>query len=148
MTTGLWYHVAAVRGSSFIQLFVNGQLDSQTNINFPQDYGTNALYFGTSGQAYWDRKLHGALDEVSLYNRALAPGEIAAIYAAGGSGKCKAPSVSISLSALDTQPVAALAIGGLVNQTYGIEIAADLGQPGGWIGLTNLTLDAPTNVSV
>jgi hypothetical protein len=146
VTTGLWYHVAGARGSNFIQLYVNGQLDSQTNISFPLDYGTNALYFGTSGQAYWDRKFHGALDEVSLYNRALAAGEIAAIYSAGGLGKCKAPSLSISLSVMDTQNVAALIIGGLVNQTYGIEITTDPGQPAAWIGLTNLTLDAPTNV--
>ena len=92
MTTNVWYHLAAVRGSNFIQLYVNGQLDSQTNVSFPQDYGTNALYFGTSGQPYWDRKLKGALDEVSLYNRALAAGEIAGIYAAGSAGKCRAPS--------------------------------------------------------
>ena len=230
VTTDAWYHVAGVRGSNFIQLYVNGQLDGQTNLDFPQDYGTNALYFGTSGQAYWDHKLNGALDEVSLYNRALSPGEIAAIYSAGGLGKCKAPNLvtqpqdqlrywggsvafaaaavganplsyqwqkdsvpvadattsslmltnlqltdaggyalqvtnvygsatsrqavltikvadlSISLSVMDTQNVAALTIGGLVNQTYGIETAADLSQTNSWTGLTNLTLDVPTNV--
>ena len=31
------------------------------------------------------------MDEVTLYNRALSPAEIAAIYAAGPAGKCKAP---------------------------------------------------------
>jgi hypothetical protein len=29
------------------------------------------------------------LDEVSLYNRALSPGEIASIYSAGAAGKCR-----------------------------------------------------------
>jgi hypothetical protein len=47
----------------------------QTNVNFPQNYGTLPLYFGTSGQSYWDHKLRGALDEVSLYNRALSSNE-------------------------------------------------------------------------
>jgi len=87
--TGLWYHVAAVRGANFLQLFVNGQLQGQTAVSFAQSYGTFPLYFGTSGQSYWDRKLKGMLDEVSLYSRPLSSNEIAAIYAADASGKCK-----------------------------------------------------------
>src|SRR5208283_4090461 len=59
--------------------------------SFPQDYGNFPLYFGTSGQSTWDRKLNGILDEVSLYNRALSSNEIAAIYVAGSAGKCKTP---------------------------------------------------------
>jgi hypothetical protein len=31
----------------------------------------------------------GLLDEISIYNRALASNEVAAIYSAGSSGKCK-----------------------------------------------------------
>jgi O-glycosyl hydrolase len=96
IATGVWYHVAAVRGSNFMQLYVNGQLEGQTNITFAQSYGTLPLYFGTTGQSYWDHKLAGNLDEVTLYNRPLASNEIAAIYAAGAAGKCKttnAPSI-------------------------------------------------------
>ena len=100
LATGVWYHVAAVRGSNFTQLYVNGQLQAQTNVTFAQNYGTLPLYFGTSGQSYWDHKLAGNLDEVSLYNRPLASNEIAAIYAAGAAGKCKAGSGP----AITTQP--------------------------------------------
>jgi hypothetical protein len=89
VTTGLWYHVAGVRGSDFTQLYVNGQLERQTNVTFPQDYGNYPLFLGSSGQAYWDGKLKGSLDEVSLYNRTLSSNEIAAIYMAGSAGKCK-----------------------------------------------------------
>src|SRR5208337_1467434 len=92
ISTSVWYHVAAVRGSNFMQLYVNGQLESQTNVSFAQDYGTLPLYFGTSGETYWDGKLNGRLDEASLYNRALSSNEVAAIYAAGAAGKCKGPS--------------------------------------------------------
>jgi hypothetical protein len=88
ISTGVWYHVAAVRGSNFMQLYVNGQLESQTNVSFPQNYGSLPLLFGTSGESYWDGKLKGRLDEVSLYNRALGSNEIAALYAAGAVGKC------------------------------------------------------------
>jgi hypothetical protein len=89
LSTGVWYHVAGVRGPDYLQLFVNGQLQSQTPVSFAQSYGTLPLFFGTSGQSFWDHKLNGRLDEVSLYNRALSAGEISAIYAAGVAGKCK-----------------------------------------------------------
>src|SRR6185295_18900003 len=56
VATGIWYHVAGVRGTNFLQLFVNGQLEGETNVNFPQYYGNSPLFFGTSGQAEWDRK--------------------------------------------------------------------------------------------
>ena len=87
--TNVWYHVAGVRGTNFVQLYVNGQLAGQASVTFVQNYGTTPLYLGTSGQSYWDHKLKGWLDEASLYNRALSAGEIAAIYGAGAAGKCK-----------------------------------------------------------
>ncbi|HSU55756.1 MAG TPA: LamG-like jellyroll fold domain-containing protein, partial [Candidatus Dormibacteraeota bacterium] len=90
ISTGTWYHIAAVRGSNFMQIYVNGNLENQTSVSFPQDYGTLPLYFGTSGESFWDRKLYGLLDEVSLYNRVLSSNEIAAIYVAGAAGKCGA----------------------------------------------------------
>ena len=89
LTTNVWYHVAAVRAANFIQLYVNGNLEAQSSVSFPQDYGSLPLFLGTSGASYWDRKLNGALDEVSLYNRALSPSEIAAIYDTGAAGKCR-----------------------------------------------------------
>jgi hypothetical protein len=91
VATGAWYHVAAVRASNFAQLYVNGQLERQTNVSFAQDYGNLPLFFGTTGQGFWDHKFKGWLDEVSLYNRALSSNEIASIYAAGAAGKCSAP---------------------------------------------------------
>src|SRR5208283_2995246 len=97
--TNVWYHLAGVRGSNYIQLYVNGQLEAQTSVDFPIGYGDFPLYFGTTGESYWDHKFGGALDEVSLYNRALSASEIAAIYAAGRQGKCKTPTLlSIALS--------------------------------------------------
>src|SRR5205807_1862483 len=90
VSAGVWYHVAAVRDPNSIRLYVNGQLEKQTNVAFPQDYGTLPLFFGSSGQSYWDHKFKGVLDEVSLYNRALGSNEIAAVFTAGASGKCKA----------------------------------------------------------
>jgi len=89
VTTNVWYHLAGVRGSNYIQLYFNGVLEAQANVNFPQDYGNWPLYFGTSGQSYYDRKLNGVIDEVALYNRALSADEIAVLYTVGAAGKCK-----------------------------------------------------------
>ena len=89
--TNVWYFVVGVRGSNYLQLYINGNLEAQTNADFSQDYGTEPLYFGTSGQSYYDHKLGGSLDEVSLYNRVLSSNEIAAVYQAGIAGKCKKP---------------------------------------------------------
>jgi hypothetical protein len=97
LTTGTWYHVACVRGSNFTQIYVNGQLERQTNVSFAQNYGAHPLYFGSSGQSYWDHKLKGSLDEVSIYNRALSAGEISSIYASGAAGKCK-PGAGLAIS--------------------------------------------------
>jgi hypothetical protein len=94
ISTGVWYHVAGVRGSNFAQIYVNGQLQNQLPVTFPQDYGVLPLNFGTTGQPAWDRKLQGQLDEVAIFNRALASNEIAAVYAAGAFGKCKTVSIT------------------------------------------------------
>jgi hypothetical protein len=89
VTTNVWYHLAGVRGSNYISIYFNGKLEAQTPVNFPQDYGNYPLYFGTSGQAFYDRRLNGVIDEVALYNRALSAEEIATLYTVGAAGKCK-----------------------------------------------------------
>ncbi len=108
VTTNVWYHVVGVRGSNFIQLYVNGQMQGQGVASFPQDYGNFPLYFGSSGQA-WDRKFAGLLDEVSLYNRPLSSNEIAAIYAAGAAAKCKEVNITTGPQS-QTQPQGATAV--------------------------------------
>jgi hypothetical protein len=107
---------------------VNGQLQAQTTVTFAQSYGTLTLYFGTSGQSFWDHKLNGRLDEVSLYNRALSAGDIAAIYAAGVAGKCKGPSGS---SAQFLAPV-------VVNGSLRVTLSGEIGRSYGILASTNL----------
>jgi hypothetical protein len=133
--TSVWYHVAAIRGSNFIQLYVNGQLESQTNVAFAQDYGPLPLYFGTSHETYWDGKLNGRLDEVSLYNRALSSNEVAALYAAGAAGKCKV----VTGLTINTQPRSqTLAAGSSATFSVGVTGAAPLGYQWQFNG-TNLS---------
>ena len=152
--TNVWYHLAGVygsmNGSNYIQLYVNGVLEGQTNVDFPVGYGNFPLYFATTGQSYYDHKFGGALDEIGFYNRALSSNEIAGIYAAGHAGKCKMPtavSIGLSSGAQPSQVFPALTIGGLAGQAYGIQASATLpGATNDWVGLTNLTLSGSADV--
>ena len=154
VTTGLWYHVAGVRGSNFTRLYVNGQLESETNVVFPQDYGTNALFFGSSGDSAWDRKFAGLLDEVCLYSRALSADEIGAIYSAGSAGKCLE-------AAFTTQPESQTVLLGS-NVTFTVNVSGPAlnyqwyfndtnvldGATNSTLSLTNLSLSQSGNYSV
>ncbi len=94
---GVWYHVAGTYDSSsgYLGIYVNGVLEGTAYAGFPLDYGTAPVLIGTSGE-WFDGKLQGAVDEVSIYNRALATNEIAAIYNAGSAGKCTTTSIASS----------------------------------------------------
>ena len=45
IATNVWYHVAGVRGSNFVQLYLNGQMVGQTTVTFAQNYGTLPPFF-------------------------------------------------------------------------------------------------------
>jgi len=91
LSTGVWYHVAAVRMGNTNQIYLNGLLLSQ------QVSGSN-INSGIGGTAYigeiapngipLTRFFDGQIDELSLFNRALSQSEIGAIYAAGSAGMC------------------------------------------------------------
>ncbi len=147
--TNEWYHVAGVRGSNFIQLYVNGVFQGQSNVDFPVGYGNFPLYFATTGQSYYDHKYAGAIDEPALYNRALSGDEIRAIYEAGRQGKCKVPTV-VSIDLSNGSPMAhpELTIAGIPGQAYGIQASSSpLAPTNAWVGLlTNQTLSNSTAV--
>jgi alpha-tubulin suppressor-like RCC1 family protein len=154
MQTGIWYHLAAVRGPNFIQLYTNGQMAAQAPVNFPQNYGNHPLYFGTSGQPSYDAKMQGLLDEVTFYNRALTASEIAAIYAAGTAGKCKEPEITlqpesqaIAIGSLATFTVAATGFGALTYQ-WRLDDVPLPGATNAMLTVTNLKLTDQGNYSV
>lgn len=86
---GVWYHVAASYDGNQSILYVNGVAEASATAGFALDYDTTPLFIGTTGTwAPYLNMFGGLIDEVSLYNRALSTGEIAAIYNAGAAGKC------------------------------------------------------------
>lgn len=82
--TNQWYHLAVVRSGSVFTMFRDGvAIGSETNsMAIPNP--SAPLTIGRAEDFYFN----GRLDEVSVYNRALSAGEVAAIYSARSSGKC------------------------------------------------------------
>src|ERR1043165_9918202 len=82
-----WHHIlGALKKGLYAQLYVDGQLVNQsTNFTGATSDGTSPLFIGRRGDGQF---FEGRVDEVSIYNRALASNEVAALYAAGSAGKC------------------------------------------------------------
>jgi hypothetical protein len=82
--TNQWYHLGLTREGSVYRLYLNGA-PAATETNSSPIPSANAPL--TIGQAE-DFFMQGLMDEISIYDRALTPGEIAGIYQAGSFGTC------------------------------------------------------------
>lgn len=104
IVAGSWHHVAFVSdglGTPY-RVYLDGVQLSAGVVNgsgylpgaWFADVGAGEdLFLGKARAA--SLFLNGALDEVAVYNRALTSAEIQSLHAAGSSGKCPPPSVSV-----------------------------------------------------
>ena len=88
ITPGVWYHVAYTYDQSAMKLYCNGQ-PVATNVIGAKAIATSISNLHISGDDNSHSYFDGLIDEPTVYNRALSADEIAAIYNAGSSGKCK-----------------------------------------------------------
>ena len=91
VAVGQWTHVAATydTATGVNKIYVNGQLASQRLR--PGGITESSLNVLIGREAsHLPRPFKGLIDEVEIFNRPLAAAEIQSIFAAGGSGKCKA----------------------------------------------------------
>jgi hypothetical protein len=82
LPTGVWTHVAVVVGPAGLALYVDGVLVASSSAVTlrPADMARTLFdYIGRSNYA-WDPYLDGGIDEFRIYNRALSPAEIQALY--------------------------------------------------------------------
>lgn len=86
---GQWFHFAETydAATQTATAYVNGVASG--TINTAVEFDGQPLYIGAdTDNGPPQTFLNGAADEVQVYNRALSPTEIAAIYNAGGNGQC------------------------------------------------------------
>ncbi len=89
LSTNKWYHVAATYNSGLasgnLKLYINGVEDTYVgNGNFTSGVGdTTGGYTNIAKDPVNGRNFDGALDDVRVYSRPLAPAEIMALYKAG-----------------------------------------------------------------
>jgi hypothetical protein len=94
LTERVWHHVAATYASGALTIFVDGSLavTDRTSFTLTTSEGGTSYIGGFPPSFLQDPSnpawLTGAVDEVSVYNRALAPAEIRGIFLAGSLGKC------------------------------------------------------------
>jgi hypothetical protein len=94
---GVFHHAAFVRNGVALEIYVDGVLDASNNASGIANIINSDVF--RAGQTVCvgvdtSRPFVGELDELGLYDRALAPAEIYAIYQAGSEGKCKTPSIT------------------------------------------------------
>jgi len=77
LAVGTWYHVAVVVRGNMVSLFVNGKFDGSKTRSIAGPTTTDPLAFGYGG---WNDHYAGSLDDVRIYNRALADDEIAGLH--------------------------------------------------------------------
>ena len=93
---GTWHSVAGVFNNGSLDIYVNGVLDNGvvTGENQGTFINTNAYNFVWIGalvrsdQSFDSQHFQGLIDEVAIFNRALAAEEIASIYSASTAGIC------------------------------------------------------------
>jgi hypothetical protein len=81
----VWTHLAGTFDGTTLRLYVNGALVA-TNAGSLGPTTSASLLIGGSGDC---ATTDGLIDEVEIYNRALSDAEVAAIFNAGSTGKCK-----------------------------------------------------------
>ena len=90
------HHLAVTKSGSTVIFFIDGTAYSAAAYNPGFAFSTVAA-IGARGDNL-DNSFLGMIDEVAIYNRALATNEIQAIYHAGLSGKCVVPVAPVIIS--------------------------------------------------
>ena len=98
VVAGQFQHLALTydRLSGVARLFRNAIVVREKNLGsfIPQTKSDMYLAYRPASTPGGPLSLSGIIDEPAIYNRALSPAEIQAVYEAGAAGKCKLPTIS------------------------------------------------------
>ncbi len=88
--TNTWVHIGfACASNGFVYLMMNGNVVDSSAWTVPPVISGGSLAIGGSGLSAV------TLDEISIYDRFLAPAEMNSIYTGGSDGKCKRPDLAL-----------------------------------------------------
>jgi CSLREA domain-containing protein len=105
---GAFHHLAVVRQGTSAFLYIDGVLDQSGSASVIANINSGAFRAGFA--SFNIARFTGNLDEIEIFNRALAPSEVQDIYNAPG-GKCRAPTpMATSITRLDANPSAAASV--------------------------------------
>jgi hypothetical protein len=163
---GEWHHIAGVYDGTKVQLYLDGQalgnaapVTGQVSRMLANSFVAIGSSDGrtTCGTCFGVRRFKGMIDEVDYFNRALSATEIAAIYAAGVSGKCLTPSAPYIYAQPANQVVTvggsvtfSLAVGGTPPLSYQWSFGGSAldGATNASLTLTNVQFSQAGNYSV
>ncbi len=81
LVEGEWYHVAGTYDGSVLKLYVNGVLEDEEIVNVTRTNNIRNFQIGASRMPSFEYWTDGIIDEVRIYNRALAAQEVMEHYA-------------------------------------------------------------------
>jgi hypothetical protein len=85
---GQWHHVAVTNVGNHVILYLDGVSVIAGDLPMATPAGTQFLIGRIPGYLGDIRRIVGAVDEVTIYDRALSAAEIQSIFGAGADGKC------------------------------------------------------------
>ena len=74
-----WYHVVATYDGQHLSIYVNGTLRNQVSYTTLNIVKSGQATIGGEGGSY----INGAIDELSVWNRALSPSDVTSLYNSG-----------------------------------------------------------------
>jgi Concanavalin A-like lectin/glucanases superfamily len=76
-----WYHLVFVREANVYKVYLDGSLMCSTpTVSKPPFYGTGVVKAIIGGRNNKSQFAHAVLDDINLYNRAVTPEEVTALY--------------------------------------------------------------------
>jgi hypothetical protein len=117
LAIGTWYHIACTVTGNTVRIYINGVLDATGTRTAVPGMSTDPLVFGGYSGSFFN----GSLDDVRLYNRAIASTEIASLAA----GNVPATSIATHTlgDALTTAGDLTIASGAVTNGTNAVTVA-------------------------
>jgi len=132
LSQGTWYHYAVTfdDATDTLKLFLNGVQVGSTTTTLQPEYDSHSVMLG-AGTEFETTNFHlqGKIDDVRLYNRALAASEITAL-AAGNHPNSSITTTTLN-SALDVNGKLVLNSGTLNVSTHNMNVAGDWQRNGG-----------------